>query len=301
MVLNQIALTGASGMLGIHIAKKLVEKNIEVIALSRTKPKIKSKLIKFKKFDIKKKYTKEKFKSFFKNATTIIHAGCTTNYLKEKNKKFSLKMNLKKTEEIGKFSCLNNKKLIYISGAIVYSRQKRTNSENSKIKKKTDDLYTKSKIVSEKILLKLSKIGLNLIILRPSSIYGYGQNSSKTITKLVKKSISNKKISLYHSHHQVNLVHASDVADIILKIVNSKKRVKGVFNVGGALYSYKVIGKNLKELFNCQVNEKKEIKNYRKNIQKLDVTSKKSKLYFNWKSKIKLKYGMLSIKNHEIL
>ena len=54
---------------------------------------------------------------------------------KEKNKKFSLKMNLKKTEEIGKFSCLNNKKLIYISGAIVYLRQKRTNSENSKIKK----------------------------------------------------------------------------------------------------------------------------------------------------------------------
>ena len=29
----------------------------------------------------------------------------------KKNKKFSLKMNLKKTEEIGKFSCLNNKKL----------------------------------------------------------------------------------------------------------------------------------------------------------------------------------------------
>ena len=56
MVLNQIALTGASGMLGIHITKSLVSENYKVIALSRRKPKIKNKNVIFRKFDIKKIY-----------------------------------------------------------------------------------------------------------------------------------------------------------------------------------------------------------------------------------------------------
>ena len=58
--------------------------------------------------------------------------GCTTNYNKEKNKIFSYKMNLDKTKEIGRFSYFNNKKLIFISGAIVYQNQNIKNSENSK-------------------------------------------------------------------------------------------------------------------------------------------------------------------------
>ena len=59
MVLNQIALTGASSMLGLHILKKLTKQNYKVIALSRKKPKIKNKNVIFRKFDIKKKYTKK--------------------------------------------------------------------------------------------------------------------------------------------------------------------------------------------------------------------------------------------------
>ena len=89
MVLNQIALTGASGMLGIHIAKKLVEKNIEVIALSRTKPKIKSKLIKFKKFDIKKKNIQKKnLKVFLKMQLRLSMQDVLQIILKKKIKNF---------------------------------------------------------------------------------------------------------------------------------------------------------------------------------------------------------------------
>lgn len=301
MVLNQIALTGASGMLGIHITKRLVSQNYKVIALSRRKPKIKNKNIIFRKFDIKKKYTKRKFESFFRDSNIIIHAGCTTSYKKEKNKIFSYKMNLDKTKEIGRFSYLNNKKLIFVSGAIVYQNQNIKNSENSKLKKNTKDLYIKSKITSEKILTKLSKLGLRLIILRPSSIYGNGQNSSKIISKLVKKSFSSKKIYLYKSHQQINLIHARDVANFILFAIKTKKKIKGIFNVGGKLYTYKDIGKILKKLFNCQIIEDKSTKNFKKEIQKLNVSSKKSNTILNWKSKINLKIGLKSIKNNETL
>ena len=301
MVLNQISLTGASGMLGLHIAKKLAKQNYKVIALSRKKPKIKNKNIIFKKFDIKKKYTKKKFESFFNDSDIIIHAGCTTNYSKEKNKLFSFKMNLDKTKEIGRLSYLKNKKLIFISGAIIYQNQKIKNSENSKVKKNIKDLYIKSKIISEKILTKFSRLGFHLIILRPSSIYGNGQKSNKIITKLVKKSSIKKKIYLYGPQHQVNLVHASDVANFISLVIKTKKKVKGIFNVGGTLYTYKNIGKTLKRLFNCQIIEDKSIKNIKKEIQKLNISSNKSKLTFNWKSKIKLKTGLRSIKNNEII
>ena len=301
MVLNQIALTGASSMLGLHIVKKLTKQNYKVIALSRKKPKIKNKNVIFRKFDIKKKYSKKKFEKFFSDSNIIIHAGCTTNYNKEKNKLFSFKMNLDKTREIGRLSYLNNKKLIFISGAIIYQNQKIKNSENSKVKKNNKDLYIKSKINFEKILTKFSRLGLRLIILRPSSIYGNGQNPNKIITKLVKKSSIKKKIYLYKSHRQVNLIHASDVANFISLVIKTKKKVKGIFNVGGTLYTYKDIGKTLKELFNCQIIEDRSIKNIKKNIQKLNISSNKSKLTFNWQSKIKLKKGLRSIKNNEII
>ena len=301
MVLSQIALTGASGMLGSHIAKKLADENYKVIALSRKKPKIKNKNVIFRKFDIKKRYTKKKFESFFKDSDIIIHAGCTTNYSKEKNKFFSFKMNLNKTREIGRISYLNNKKLIFISGAIIYQNQKIKNDENSKVKKNIKDLYIKSKIVSEKILTKFSRQGLHLIILRPSSIYGNGQKSSKIITKLVKKSSIEKKIYLYESQRQVNLIHASDVANFILLAIKTKKKAKGIYNVGGTLYTYKDIGKTLKKLFNCKIIEDKSIKNLKKETIKLNISSRKSKSTFNWKSKIKLKTGLISIKNNEII
>ena len=300
MVLNKVSLTGASSMLGLHLINKLIKNNYKILALSRTRPKIKHKNLIYKKFDIKKKYTQEKFESFFNNSSIIIHAGCTSNYKKEKNKKNAFLANLNVTRKIGLLANSNEKKLIFISGAIIYKNQKNKNNENSIQKRNTKDYYVKSKIISEKLLLKLKKRGLNLLILRPSSIYGFGQKKNKIITKLVSRAKKKKILELYDLDSSINLIHAADVANFIIKSIKSKK-AKGIFNLGNKLVNYRYIANELKKIFKCKIISKKTKLINRKNTQTLDVSSKKSNLILNWRAKINLNRGLLSIKNHEIL
>ena len=106
MVLKKIALTGASSMLGLHIIKKFTNKGYDVLALSRTKPKINSKNLQFKFFDFKKRITDFKLNSILDDYNIIIHAGCTSNYRIESNKKNTYLKNLEITKRIAKFAYL---------------------------------------------------------------------------------------------------------------------------------------------------------------------------------------------------
>ena len=62
------------------------------------------------------------------------------------------------------------------------------------------------------------------------------KNQIRLLQNLLKNRLQVKKIYLYKSHQQVNLIHASDVANFILFAIKTKKKLKVFLMLVKTLY-----------------------------------------------------------------
>jgi nucleoside-diphosphate-sugar epimerase len=178
-----------------------------------------------------KKSVSNLFKCFPPSSIFIIAAGITRladEYIT--NSHVSYKKNVQLIENISRALPNDTKKVIFLSTIDVYginptlpiSELNQTNPHC---------FYSKSKLISEGILKKESKLkGFDLIILRLSGSYGQGDSKGSTVHRLVSSAINNGIISLTCDPNiERDYISSSDVSRIIERLINTNK--SDIFNV----------------------------------------------------------------------
>lgn len=107
---------------------------------------------------------------------------------------------------------------------------------SSSVKLKTQTTYSRTKRAAEEILLAMmEKHKLPIIIIRPFSITGVGEQSEHLIPKLIRSCLYGDKIDFVGSPTH-DFIDVDDVAEGILNLVNHQ--AKGIFELGtGESYS----------------------------------------------------------------
>lgn len=155
--------------------------------------------------------------------------------------------------------------------------------------------YAISKLAADYHILSCYNVkGLPGNIIRPSNCYGPGQLLYRIIPKAILLALNNKQFPLEGGGKSLkSFMHASDLADAIIKILNSRKFGQ-IFNAG---VDKPVSMKNIikKICFKLSIDENKFIKNTKPRIGEDKiywVNSNKIKKELKWKPKISLDEGL---------
>ena len=170
---KKFLVTGASGFVGTHMVKLLVDKGCEVIAcdLEGTDGgKYESLGVKFAPVDITSKHTLD---GLMEDVDVVMHVAAIFNY--DTPWKQLRQVNVKGTRNVCEAAAEQGvKKLVYFSSCDIYGKPaKMPADEHCKIRTYND--YGESKFLGEREAFKVSVArGLNVTVLRPATLYGPG-------------------------------------------------------------------------------------------------------------------------------
>lgn len=244
----KVIITGASGFIGQFIGQYLIDNNVEVITLGRTKPQnIKSEHI---YFDLVKPNFILFKETIFTDFNTIIH--CSSVMADSTNlESFSLLYdNIKMSESIVELSKkLKIKQLINLSSFAVYPNTDGYYDELSQldVSDNNDSMYGLSKICSENLynFLLEKKNNINVINLRISQVYGQGMRSDRTYKIMLDELKEKNTITAFSNGERVsNFVSVNKVAKVVQFFLNHQN-YKGAYNLGGETLSYKELAQRL--------------------------------------------------------
>lgn len=248
--------TGASGFIGKNLVSKLCSDKNQIIEVS---------------------LNKKKYNSYYSrmdelpNVEFIIHLGeeSVRHLVNEMGVEY-----LKESKNIiNKLIGLSSKKIIYISSGLVYGdKSKKPHSVEDKLH--ANDIYLKSKIYNEKLVLNADGI-----VLRCSNIIGSGMSKQNVLSHIFEQLFSPKDIILNNIYHIRDYIFIEDVTEIILKCL--EKNISGIFNVGTG------IGTSVEKLANislkCINNKSKKIISKYKDKKSVNILNiSKTKSVFSW-------------------
>ena len=124
-------------------------------------------------------------------------------------------------------------KMTFISGAIVYLDPFARNIVETSMTgfSGLGGIYGSSKLLAEDVMRRQASLGLDLVILRPSSIYGDGLGADKMVAKFLAKASQDEDIRLRQRIDDgYNMVHAADVAEAAIAAI--RHDASGIFNIG---------------------------------------------------------------------
>jgi 2-alkyl-3-oxoalkanoate reductase len=125
------------------------------------------------------------------------------------------------------------RRFIHMSSVSVYGRVPNTPIGEDFPFKKIGDPYGDTKIEGENIVRVYADRGtLDLTILRPTAVYGEGDN--KFLPKLVENLRSGKFRVIGDGEQSVDLVHVQDVAEFVRLVLEDRKSIGEVYNIANA-------------------------------------------------------------------
>lgn len=267
MEIKKILVTGSEGYIGSVLVSKLLHKGYEVDGLdtcyfsnnSLGKNKDKYKLI---KLDIREIESLD-----LSRYSAIIHlAGLSNDPMGELNEGLTVDINLKSTLNIAKAAKKAGvKRFIFSSSCSIYGIAKKEYvDEKSDVNPLT--AYAKSKILSEKGLVRLADNNFCVGILRNSTVYGYSPRyrNDLVVNNLVSSGMVFGLIKIMSDGTPWRpLIDVRDLSDIFIKFltVDSKKINGRIMNVGFKENNLQV--KNIAEIINkylttCKIVYSKE-------------------------------------------
>jgi UDP-glucose 4-epimerase len=287
--MNEIAVTGANGMMGSHMMSLLKSNGIPAKAVTRQE----WDLTKWKSFD--------ELDQIFKSVLAIFHFAAQLPYDDFKNDNQQSRQmfdtNVRSCLNLAEWAKLRNTPIVFISSAVVYENPHASKiiETDSKVVNGMGGGYGHSKYLAECILSYLSAEGLKCVILRPSSIYGYGIPPEKLIQSYINLAFSGGKLRVVGSKNRINLIHAYDVANAALRAYTSS--AWGVFNISSntsnsileiAETAVSISGNGSIDIIdNADDNS----------FERFDLDSKLANKDFGFEARINLKEGMMLMKN----
>ena len=297
---KKIIILGATGFLGSHLCKSLIENGYHLVVFIRSKKNSRINQLNSKKITLVCTGDLTKIKKIdyqFSGIECVINCAARAHVLnKEKhleNKYIDKLINIERN--IIRNIKNKNIRIIHISTSKIINIKKNKNH-------KTTDLYTRAKLESEKLIKENFK---NYIILRPPLIYGPEVKANF----LFLMNIINWNIPLpfYKLNNARSYIYLENFLDIILKIISNKKIRNKTYNVsdGQAVSTYilcKLISKHLSKKTKFFYVNKKILNFFFKLIGKDDilekvlgdfiVDSKEIEKDLNWKPKYKIEEGI---------
>ena len=287
---NNILVVGGTGFIGYHLLKSLRKKN-KVFSLSKNKPKKirKLKSVNYIFCDISKK---NKLSKLLKNKSFdyIINLG---GYVDHSNKSLTLRSHYYGCKNL--VDIFKNKKIklfIQIGSSLEYGKNDSPHTET--LKCKPSAIYGISKYKSSKYILESDKDNsFPYVILRLYQIYGPNQSINRLIPIVIKSCIKDKKFNCSSGIQKRDFLYVDDFISLINKLIISKKKIKGIYNVGSGKPTS--VRKTIEFI-------RQEIKKGKPNFGKITMRKdeslnyypslKKIKRIINWKARTSFKTGL---------
>ncbi len=216
--MTKIGITGANGLLGSLIKKKLKKKKLNYSIFNG---------------DIKVKKDINDWIETNSNIKYIFHFAAISSPLEvNKNKKKAFRVNVLGTRNLIEVLKKKSKKIWFFfpSTSHVYKHSKKRIKETHLLKPSSN--YGKTKLSAEKIIIKNKSKNFSFFIGRIFSIYHQRQKKPFLYPSVKQKinSNRNKKIYLNNGLSVRDFSNAQDVVEIIFKIFN--KKLTGIYNIG---------------------------------------------------------------------
>lgn len=216
MVLSCVGLTGSTGMLGRHLSAALECEDILVKLTSRLGTQHSA------RWDLVDWKNDTDLDSIFAGVQAVIHAGALIpgNYSGSCKELFDV--NVRSCWNIANWALKKSIPLVYISSSSVYLQNSRLPLKESSPRgwNPIGLDYGVSKLISENVFECYREQGLQVAIVRPSALYGYGGPKFKLPYKFISTAINNKAISLFPPEgDMIDFIHASDVSNAVVKIL----------------------------------------------------------------------------------
>jgi dihydroflavonol-4-reductase len=217
-----IAVTGANGLLGSFIVRKLLEQGEPFIALKRSNSDISlladvQSRIQWKDADVLDPVS---MSEALENVSEVIHAAAVVSF-NPRDARRIFTVNVEGTRNVVN-TCLSRqvKKLVYISSVAALGRMK-GQAEIDEHQKWTDNplntTYAESKYLAELEIFRAHEEGLNTVILNPSVILA-GADWNKSSAKLFKYVWNERP---FYMDSFLNYVDVRDVADATYRLLHA--------------------------------------------------------------------------------
>ena len=150
---------------------------------------------------------------------------------------------------------------IFASSAAIYNGFNRPAKEDINIKFKPNQLYDISKFYLEKYIIENLK---NHYILRFSTVSGYSPNQNKNliVNKMYFDSIQDKKITVVNPNSRKSILFIDDLCRAIIKIIKTKQKKYGVYNLSSLNIKIFQIAKNISNISKSKIILKKGLTHY---------------------------------------
>ena len=292
--------TGGAGFVGSHLVKLLVEEGHEITVIDNLHKGKKENLasvinkIKFQKIDIR---DCESMRKVLKNIDGVFHQAALTvvqDSFSRPEEYFDV--NVRGTENIFKLAIENKFKVVYASSSSVYGHKLETpiaeDTERNPI-----NPYGKTKLETEHLVEKYSKLNAEIIGLRYFNVFGTGQtlDYAGVITKFLDRIRVGKAPIIFGKGSQIrDFIHVNDVARANLLAMESNSS-NLIVNIGtGNAISILDLANMIISTSGLKTNpifaEALE-----GDIEKSHADISQAKKHFNWEPKIELQDWLTEI------
>jgi nucleoside-diphosphate-sugar epimerase len=236
-------ITGATGLVGSYIARKLVGEGKEVYALKRKNSKSSdNKTLVTKEIEHKINWIEgdildvSLLLEVLQGMDYVIHSAAAVSML-PKDQAQTFKVNIEGTAnmvnaaleaKVRKFCHISSIAAIGVPENVVSINEKANWADDNK-----NFIYAKSKHYAEREVWRGIAEGLNAVIVNPSTVLGISppDRSSGQIIHLIAKGIS------YYPLGNINLIDAEDVAEVIFRLLHSEiQSERFILNAGNISY-----------------------------------------------------------------
>ena len=285
--------TGGAGFIGSHLVKLLVEEGHKITVIDNLHKGKKENLasvinkIEFQKIDIR---DYESMKKVLKNIDGVFHQAALTvvqDSFSRPEEYFDV--NVHGTENIFKIANENKFKVVYASSSSVYGHKLKTPIAED-VERNPINPYGKTKLETEHLVEKYSKLNVEIIGLRYFNIFGIGQtlDYAGVITKFLDRMNEGKAPIIFGSGSQIrDFIHVSDVAKANLMAMNSNSS-NLIVNIGtGNAVSVLDLANMMANASGSKI-EPMFAEALEGDIEKSHADISQAKKHFNWEPKIEL-------------
>jgi UDP-glucose 4-epimerase len=225
MVLRQIALTGATGMLGRHVLAEMASEHIDVLTISRPGGEG-SRL-----WDLAEWLSDAELDRVFAGAQAIVHAAAMVRTTEPVDRAQMFNVNVRSCLNLGEWALRRGLPIIHVSSSTVYAdpRQECLPEEAVLGWSGVGGFYALTKLLAEDVLARLAQRGLRLAVVRPSSLYGHGLPGGM-IRRFLTAARAQEVITLTEPvDDRIDFIHASDLGRAIIAIL--RKEAWDTYNI----------------------------------------------------------------------
>jgi len=222
-------ITGATGFIGSNLAMRLASRGDELKCLARET----SDLNTLKKLNVSivsgDMKDKDALHSAMDGVETVYHNAAVVGEWLSENE--ALEVNVKGTQNLLEASLeAGVKKFVYVSSLAVLGMKHHQNTPADAPHQKTGDIYSDSKIDSEKTVMDFyEKHGLPVVIVRPGFVFGPGDK--RFIPNILRLLNEGRFMFLGGGNNVMNLVYIDNLIDVLVEAGRRKEAVGQVYNI----------------------------------------------------------------------